>query len=274
MNSPNAAYGAVRPLRFLHLTTFYPPYSFGGDGVYLHRLAGALADEGHEVDVVHCLDAYGALHPRPPEIAFPDHPGVSRHGLRSRARWLSPLLTQLTGRPVLKRRRLNAIVRSKRYDVIHFHNISLLGLTALDCGLCSRKPSSSTRARVLARLPDPHAVEAREARLRAARVFPLPARGAPAAAALAAPRRIAASASAVDLFFAPSRFAVDMHDARGFPRPMMELPYFVEPADEDWQTLPRGRTSALTSSSSVGSNRRRAPHAHRCLDANATTPTS
>jgi hypothetical protein len=28
-----------RPLRFCMLTTFYPPYSFGGDGVYVHALS-------------------------------------------------------------------------------------------------------------------------------------------------------------------------------------------------------------------------------------------
>ena len=31
-----------RPLNFLHLTTFYPPYSFGGDAMYLYRLSHAL----------------------------------------------------------------------------------------------------------------------------------------------------------------------------------------------------------------------------------------
>jgi len=72
-----------RPLSFLHLTTFYPPYSFGGDAMYIYRLAHALADAGHHVDVVHCVDAYHLLHPAEPEIAFREHPGVRRHALRS-----------------------------------------------------------------------------------------------------------------------------------------------------------------------------------------------
>ena len=42
----------TRPISFLHLTTFYPPRNFGGDGIYLHRLAQALASAGHEVDIV------------------------------------------------------------------------------------------------------------------------------------------------------------------------------------------------------------------------------
>lgn len=67
-----------RPLRFLHLTTFYPPYSFGGDAMYIYRLAHTLAGLGHEVDVIHNVDAYRLHHPGPPEIAFAEHPRVRR----------------------------------------------------------------------------------------------------------------------------------------------------------------------------------------------------
>ena len=116
-----------RRLSFLHLTTFYPPYAFGGDGVQIYRLAQALADEGHHVDVVHCTDAYHLLHPGDPPVAFPEHPGVVRHELRSGYGWLSPVLTQQTGRPWLKRRTILDLLGSRDYDVIHFHNISLLG---------------------------------------------------------------------------------------------------------------------------------------------------
>ncbi|MGH9843086.1 MAG: glycosyltransferase, partial [Blastocatellia bacterium] len=121
-----------RPLNFLHLTTFYPPYSFGGDAMYLHRLSHALGDEGHQVDVVHCIDAYHLLHPAEPEIKFADHPNVKVHGLRSPYKWLSPLLAQQTGRPLLKQHRINEVLRGKPYDVIHFHNISLLGPKILE----------------------------------------------------------------------------------------------------------------------------------------------
>ena len=116
-----------RPLNFLHLTTFYPPYSFGGDAMYIYRLAHALGDGGHRVDVVHCTDAYHLLHPGKPEIQFPDHPNVKVHSLRSRYRWLSPFVTQQTGYTVLKRRKILEILNAKRYDVVHFHNMSLIG---------------------------------------------------------------------------------------------------------------------------------------------------
>jgi hypothetical protein len=62
-----------RPLNFLHLTTFYPPYHFGGDAMYLYRLSHALAERGHHVDVVHCVDSYHLLHPGEPPVKFKEH---------------------------------------------------------------------------------------------------------------------------------------------------------------------------------------------------------
>jgi glycosyltransferase involved in cell wall biosynthesis len=39
----------------------------------------------------------------------------------------------------------------------------------------------------------------------------------------------------VDQFVAPSRFTAHMHRERGFPRPLAQMPYFIERADRDWQ---------------------------------------
>ena len=47
-----------RPLRFCMITTFYPPYNCGGDGIFVHQLSNELARRGHQVDVIHCIDAY------------------------------------------------------------------------------------------------------------------------------------------------------------------------------------------------------------------------
>jgi putative ABC transport system permease protein len=45
-------------MKFCMVTTFYPPYRFGGDATYIYRLTNELARRGHEVDVVHDRDAY------------------------------------------------------------------------------------------------------------------------------------------------------------------------------------------------------------------------
>jgi glycosyltransferase involved in cell wall biosynthesis len=109
------------------ITTFYPPYSFGGDGVFVHRLANMLARRGHEVEVIHCIDSYRALTKRPPAEGWPNEPGVTVHGLVSGVGRLSPLATHQTGQPWFKRRKIRAILEAKRFDVTHFHNISLIG---------------------------------------------------------------------------------------------------------------------------------------------------
>jgi glycosyltransferase involved in cell wall biosynthesis len=108
------------------LTTFYPPYSFGGDGIAVARLAGALARAGHAVTVVYDADAYRALNGRDepePETA-PD--GVTVVPLRSGLGRLSPLLAHQTGRPVLQRRGIESVL-SRGFDVVNYHNVSLLG---------------------------------------------------------------------------------------------------------------------------------------------------
>jgi hypothetical protein len=72
-------------LRFCMVTTFYPPYSFGGDAIYVQQLSRELAKRGHQVDVIHCGDSYRALTRRAPERGDPDPPGVTVH--RRRAAW-------------------------------------------------------------------------------------------------------------------------------------------------------------------------------------------
>ena len=39
-------------LRITHVTSFYPPHNFGGDGVQVRRLARAQARRGHDVSVI------------------------------------------------------------------------------------------------------------------------------------------------------------------------------------------------------------------------------
>ena len=114
-------------LRFAFLTTFYPPYNFGGDGIGVQRLAHGLARAGHHVTVVHDLDAYDALAKSSPPPCAPEPERVTVVGLRSRLGKLAPLLTQQTGRPIANRRRLRELLGNGNFDVINFHNISLIG---------------------------------------------------------------------------------------------------------------------------------------------------
>jgi glycosyltransferase involved in cell wall biosynthesis len=225
-----------RPLNFLHLTTFYPPYSFGGDAMYIYRLAHALGDGGHRVDVVHCADAYHLLHPGKPEIQFPEHPNVRVHSLSSRYPRLSPFVTQQTGYTGLKRRKILAILNARPYDVVHFHNMSLIGPEAL-----TFEPKRARAVKLYTthehwlicpthvlwkfnRLPcdKPECIRCTLMAKRPPQWWRYT-------------RLLEKASRCVDQFVAPSRFTARMHAQRGFPQPVAHLPYFIERADGDWK---------------------------------------
>ena len=107
------------------VTTFYPPYNFGGDGIFVQALARALVAKGHYVEVIHCEDAY-RLQKKSAPIQSASNDGVVVHRLCSPVGALSPLITQQTGRPGLKTRDLRAIL-DRDFEVVNFHNISLIG---------------------------------------------------------------------------------------------------------------------------------------------------
>jgi len=117
----------LSPLRFCFPTTFYPPYSFGGDAVGVQRLARALVKRGHEVTVVYNKDAYRLLTKGKEPRGVAANDGVHVVGLESDVGWFAPLLTQQTGHPMANARRLRSILDDGRFDVINFHNTSLIG---------------------------------------------------------------------------------------------------------------------------------------------------
>lgn len=118
-------------MKFCMVTTFYPPYAFGGDGVFVWRLSNCLAAAGHSVEVIHCLDSYRAAGGAALPSGWENHPNVTIHSLRSGLGTLSPLATYFTGTPVFKTQKIRALLDNARFDVIHFHNISLVGGPAI-----------------------------------------------------------------------------------------------------------------------------------------------
>ena len=224
-------------LNILYLTTFYPPYSFGGDAVYLHRLAHALGDHGHHVDVIHCVDSYHLQHPQNPEATVASHPNVTVHSLRSGFGWLSPLLTHQTGRPWLKKRRILEILGSKRFDVVHFHNTSLLGPGALT--LIPRDATS-----VVLYPAHEHWLVCPMHVLWKFNQRPCEKPACVRCSVLGGrpPQlwrytgSLEKAGRHVDRFVTPSRYTARVHAERGFPFPLHYLPSFVDRADDDWKT--------------------------------------
>jgi glycosyltransferase involved in cell wall biosynthesis len=217
-----------RPLRFCMIATFYPPYNFGGDGIFVHRLSNELARRGHRVDVIHCKDAYRLVAGREPSGGYDNHPNVTVHGLESPFGFLSPLATQQTGFPFFKSAEIRRLLEQD-FDVIHYHNISLLGPKVLEYGRGVKLYTMHEYwlvcpTHVLFRFNraaciEPHCFLCTLTYKRPPqwwRYFGL----------------LNAAAKHVDSFIAPSRFSKEKHQQMGFTPPIVHLAPFI-PADDD-----------------------------------------
>jgi glycosyltransferase involved in cell wall biosynthesis len=114
-------------MKFAMITTFFGAHSFGGDAAYVERLSHSLCRRGHEVHVYHCIDAFNAVRNGHPLRSYEPAPGLHIHQLKSPFGILSPLATQATGMPFFKSGALKEVLDDPVTDVIHFHNISLIG---------------------------------------------------------------------------------------------------------------------------------------------------
>jgi glycosyltransferase involved in cell wall biosynthesis len=217
-----------RPLRFCMITTFYPPYNFGGDGVFVHQLSNALAGLGHQVDVIHCIDAYRLAARGDPGTSYEDHSNVTVHGLKSPFGFLSPLTTQQTGFPFFKLRRIKEILE-QGFDVIHSHNISLVGgPKILEYGQGIKLYTMHEYwlvcpTHVLFRFN--HSPCVREHCFTCSLTYKRPPQWWRHTGLLEN------AVKQVDTFIAPSRFVKDKHHQTGLNVPIVHLPNFVPPLE-------------------------------------------
>jgi len=205
--------------------------------MYLYRLANALARRGHEVDVVHCVDSYHALEKSRPSREFPNHSNITVHSLRSRAGVLSPLIAQQTGRTWPKTARILEVLLSKKFDVIHYHNISLLGPKVLQLEPDYRDFIKLYTTHEHWLVCPMHVLWKNNERLcekpecfRCTLKFRRPPQWWRYTSLLED------CVGSVDAFLSPSRFTRQMHHERGFSRPMEHVPYFVPQAEQPQPT--------------------------------------
>jgi glycosyltransferase involved in cell wall biosynthesis len=116
----------MRALKILMFTTFYPPYSFGGDAVGVQRMAQALVRRGHDVTIVHDKDAYQTGGGDVSGKTYSDD-GVTEIALSSGWPMMTNLVTQQTGRPLVHGGRIKQIIDDGDYDIIWHNNTSLVG---------------------------------------------------------------------------------------------------------------------------------------------------
>jgi glycosyltransferase involved in cell wall biosynthesis len=212
------------PRRFCMVTTFYPPYHFGGDAMHVYRLTNELARRGHEVTVLHSVDAYRALGNSDPQRQFAHEDGVTVHRLSTRTPRLTPLVSYLSGRPALQSPTIDAVL-DREFDVVHFHNVSLMG----GPGILERGRGAKLYTMHEHWLVCPMHVLWKYNRepcyerdcLRCTFAFHRP------------PQLwrygglLDRAVKNVDLFLSPSRFTLQAHRDRGFDLPIRHLPYFL-----------------------------------------------
>ncbi|HEX7930661.1 MAG TPA: glycosyltransferase, partial [Sphingomicrobium sp.] len=113
-------------MRFGMVTTFYPPFSYGGDATYVRNLAKSVAALGHEVEVIASTDAFFVRSKDQGEADVTAEDGITVHRLSHPAGILAPLMSHQSGRAALHAPALKAFL-ARPFDVLHFHNISLMG---------------------------------------------------------------------------------------------------------------------------------------------------
>ena len=219
-------------MKFCMVTTFFGAHSFGGDAAYVDRLARALIRRGHEVHVFHCADAFNAVRGKHPLRPYEPPAGLHLHRLESRFGILSPIATQVTGRPIFKAKALAAEIEKVDTDVVHFHNISLIG-----------GPDVLRLGRNAVRLMTAHE-HWLVCPMHLLWKFEKKACDAPqcvrCSLAGRRPPQVWRHTGAIDRGLAeldalifPSRHTMDDHRRRGISAPMVHLPYFLP---EDWSS--------------------------------------
>ena len=219
-------------MKFCMVTTFFGAHSFGGDAAYVDRLSRALLParaRGPRLPLRRRLQRRPG---QPSAAAVHAAAGPARPPAREPASAsLSPLATQMTGRPFFKAEALREALDAVDTDVVHFHNISLVGGPGvLEHGPAGRPADDGARA--LADLPDAPALEVRPEGLRRPRLRPLhawPAAGRPRSGGT--PGRSTAGLQQLDALIFPSRHTLEEHRRRGIGAPMVHLPYFLP---DDW----------------------------------------
>ena len=212
-------------LSFCMVTTFYPPYHFGGEAMYLYRLTNALAERGHRVTVVHCVDSFRMLTRAGGRGEFPHHPDVTVHALESGVGALSPLATYLSGRPGPKRPALERIFAGDPFDVVHFHLVTLFGPGVLSYGGDALKLYTTHDHWLVCPMYDlwkrnrelcvqPECLRCQLSFRRPPQLW-------------RHTRLLERRLPEIDLFLSPSESTIREHRRRGFTAPMRRLPYFL-----------------------------------------------
>ncbi len=210
------------------VTTFYPPYSFGGDANFVRNLSHQLAARGHSVDILHCRDSYRLMGGLEPANIPAEPANITVHALDSRWGPLSPFATHQFGYPLFKTRQIESVL-SKSFDVIHYHNVSLIGGPAvLQYGAATKLytwheywlvcPTHLLMRDGQEPCAERHCTSCALKQNRPPQFW-------------RSTGLLQRSLASIDVFFSPSRFGIAKHSELRLQAPVIHLPPFVPRAD-------------------------------------------
>jgi len=217
-------------MKFAMVTTFFGGHSFGGDAAYVDRLARALLRRNHEVHVFHCADSFNAVRGDHPLRPYQAPEGLHVHTLETGLGILSPLATQITGRPVFKAEVMREVIEAVDTDVVHFHNISLIGGPGvLEMGRDAVRIMTAHEHWLICPMHllwkfNQKACDSRDC-IRCTLAGKRPPQ------AWRYTGAVDRSLQELDALVFPSRHALEEHRSRGIGAPMLHLPYFLP---DDW----------------------------------------
>ena len=123
----------METLKILFSTSFYPPYHLGGDAIHVKYLAEELAKKGHEVHVLCSLDAYQIKRKNFDVLKQEsDKRNIFVHRIKSPLNGIDPLIVYILGRSLYVQKRFSLVLKKVFPNVVHHHNISLLGYSILE----------------------------------------------------------------------------------------------------------------------------------------------
>ena len=112
----------METLRFLMVSTHFPPYHMGGDGAFVEFLSNELIRRGHEVHVVYNPTVFEYFRKGKPSHRLGQEVGAVRHEFVPRAPVPSLLLTLSTGWSSRAERKVTELANELKPDVVHWHN--------------------------------------------------------------------------------------------------------------------------------------------------------
>lgn len=118
----------METLKFLFTTSYYPPYHLGGDAIHVKYLAEELQRKGHEIHILHSLDAYNVKRKNTPKSNRNE--GIYTYPVKTQFS-SSSYAAYMLGNSQVITKKFDDLLKEIKPDVVHHNNISLLGYNLL-----------------------------------------------------------------------------------------------------------------------------------------------